>query len=231
MYSPNRLLYTGKTKNLYSVAQAPSLLILHFKDSLLGRAGRTDSGGNEIVGSCSGKGRAVLEMTSFFLGRFNSRNLKTHFVKKLSARRILIRKMDRIPVEFIWRNYAFGSYLRRHPGLPSLKKLPGLFEYTLKSDEKDDPFLTKKEILRIVSASELQTIHSLMKSVNTIAGSLAAAMGIRLVDFKAEFGRCRDGLYLVDDFSTDTARFIDGRKKLISAGELLALIRKYEKRN
>jgi len=224
MYSPDKLLYTGKTKDVYTVRNHPDLFILYFKDNILGRKGIPDSGGNEVVGQLPGKGKAVLALTSLFFGLLGRAGIKTHFIKELSSGRILIRRTDRIPIEFICRNYACGSYMRRNPCAQKFKKLGGLIEYTLKSDAADDPLLPEKKALDFMTVEEKSRIDRIIAKINRVSAEFLKRAGVKLVDFKSEFGRRSGELILVDDFSTDTARFADGRNHILSPKNLCLIL-------
>jgi len=216
MYSPDKLLYIGKTKDIYTVKNCPDLLILHFKDNILGRSGIPDSGGNEVIGKRLNKGRKNLAITSFFFHAFSKAGIRNHFIRKISPRKILIRKSRRIPIEFICRNYAYGGYLRTHPRVNRFKNLGGIIEYTLKSDEADDPILMKRQVLNFITLKEKKEINSVIKKINETASSLMVKRGVKIVDFKVEFGRLGKELILVDDFSADTARFMDSKHNFLS---------------
>jgi len=224
-------IYSGKTKDLLKVIPSPGnkngkfangdrRYILHFKDNILGRNNIPDSGGNEIVGVARGKGVASCDLTAFFMGVFKKNGIPTHFIKKINRRDILIRVADKIPIEFILRNYAYGSYLRRHPSVKPLSPFRRpVIEYTLKSDESDDPLMSLKETLRYVSRQELEEIKSIIRRINRLLLALCRPRGVMPADFKVEFGRVsvegkkKSRVVLIDDFSTDTARFFSLKDK------------------
>jgi len=216
--------YLGKTKDLFTDEKCyPDLYLMHFKDYILGRNGVPDSGGNERVGKSYGKGIDCCALTSFFMNMFNKNKIHTHFIKKISPRRILIKPVSRIPIEFICRNYAYGSYLRRYPSVKPLSRFSHpLIEYTLKSDKKDDPLISSKDILKFVTRQELVMINKIIRRINSLLTKFLQKYNVILSDFKTEFGRDRKGrILLIDDFSTDTARFfLKKNNHLLSPDEL-----------
>lgn len=219
--------YRGKTKDVAAFSsRGRRFLLLRFKDNLLGRSGRPDSGGNEVVGTRAGKGAASAAMCEYFFKKFAAAGIPTHFRGRPSRTDVVVEKTRRIGVEFICRNRAWGSYLSR--GAKSRVGALETFgrpvvEYTLKSDRLDDPLLDSKQILNHATSGELAAIRSAMLKMNRVARAPCRRAGIELVDFKAEFGRRFGGkssarassrLLLIDDFSCDTARFFKGRRLL-----------------
>lgn len=207
-------IYNGKTKNVYSVRNEPDRFAIHFKDFGLHKHGVWDSGGNESKKTYKNKGKHCLFVTDYFFRLFEKHGIKTHYIKKLNDQNMLVLKTKSIPIEFILRNYAFGTYLDRFPSVKKYKKLNGLIEFTLKSDVLGDPLLTRAECLKYVTKDELARIVRAMRKMNAVAKTVCRKLKITLIDFKAEFGRRGKELLMIDDFSTDTARFLKGRKLL-----------------
>ncbi|HAX62163.1 MAG TPA: phosphoribosylaminoimidazolesuccinocarboxamide synthase [Elusimicrobia bacterium] len=219
-------IYTGKTKDVYSIQNDHGHIVIHFKDFALYKNGILDSGGNESKKTFKNKGKCCLFITDYFFRFFGKTGIKTHYVKKLSARKMLVLKAKSIPIEFILRNYAFGTYIERFPKIKKYANLNGLIEFTLKSDKRCDPFISQKEVLEYVRKKELSEIKRVMKKINSVVKNVLKKNGnrIKLVDFKVEFGRLGRKLVVIDDFSTDTARFsIAG--KLLTAPELIGSIK------
>lgn len=219
--------YRGKTKDVAEFLRGERVfLLLRFKDNILGRRGREDSGGNEVVGSLDGKGAASAALCEFFLKAFEKAGVPTHFLGRPAAADIIVEKTERIGVEFICRNRAWGSYLVRLKNIRRAKPLARfdrpVIEYTLKSDALDDPILDSREILAHVTPPELSQIRSIILKINRVSAALCRRAGLTLVDFKAEFGRRKktgaprnrvaSEILLIDDFSCDTARFFDGKR-------------------
>ncbi|MFA5778810.1 MAG: phosphoribosylaminoimidazolesuccinocarboxamide synthase [Elusimicrobiota bacterium] len=219
-------IYTGKTKDVYSVRNDRKYIAVHFKDFALYKNGILDSGGNESKKTFKNKGKRCLFITEYFFRLFGKHGIKTHYVKKLSDRKMLMLKARTIPIEFIFRNSAYGTYLERFPNVKKYKNLGGIIEFSLKSDKAGDPFISEKEVLKYVKKKELSEIKRVMKKINSVVKSVLKKNGnrVKLVDFKVEFGRVGKTLLVIDDFSTDTARFsIAG--KLLPAPELIGSIK------
>jgi len=151
-------IYTGKTKDVYSVRNNRKYIVVHFKDFALYKNGILDSGGNESKKTFINKGKHCLFITDYFLRFFKKRGINTHYVKKLSDRKMLILRAKAIPVEFIFRNSACGTYLARFTNVKKYKNLGGIIEFSLKSDKAGDPFLTAKEVSKYVKKKELSEI-------------------------------------------------------------------------
>ena len=224
-------IYIGKTKDVYSIQNDRDHIVIHFKDFALYKNGILDSGGNESKKTFISKGKHCLLITDYFFRFFKKHGIKIHYVKKLSDRKMLVFKAKSIPIEFILRNYAFGTYIERFPKVKKYTNLRGLIEFSLKSDKDNDPFLSKKEILKYVKKKELSEIKRVMKKINSVVKSVLKKNGdhVKLVDFKVEFGRVGGELVVIDDFSTDTARFLkDG--ELLSPVQLAMEIKKWLKK-
>jgi len=223
---PLKLTYSGKTKDVFSTENV-EFLIFQFKDTILGHPnGTPDRGGHFKVGELKGKGKAVVESIKIFASLLNSKGILTHFVREIDDQHILFKKTDRIALEVICRNQAWGSFLRRYKNhVQQGHPLHGLVELTLKDDELDDPLITDESVisLGIAEAKEIQTIQRITKEVNQILLGYFRKLNLELVDFKVEYGRLEDALVLIDDVvSVDTMRVLDPtRDKILDHFELL----------
>ncbi len=213
-YEKYTKIYSGKTKDVYSVKNNRRHIAVHFKDFALYKNGILDSGGNESKKTFKNKGKQCLFVTDYFFRTFRKHGIRTHYIKKLSARKMLVLKAKSIPIEFILRNYAFGTYIERFTNVKKYKNLGGIIEFSLKSDTGGDPFLKDIEVLKYVKKNELLEIKSVLKKINSVVKNVCKKTNIKFIDFKAEFGRIGKELLVIDDFSTDTARFLKGRKLL-----------------
>ncbi|MBP1913054.1 phosphoribosylaminoimidazolesuccinocarboxamide synthase [Thermococcus stetteri] len=218
-----RLVYRGKTKDVY---EDGPYLVFHFNDSILGEGGREDTGGNEVVGERRGKGSAVLDETEFFFRLLEEKGTRTHFVERIDERKARFLKAERIPLEVIYRELAYGSFLRRYKSWVGELTPLGIVEFTLKDDSLKDPLITEEAIVKLGIASE-EEIREMKEKTLEVAGILReffSAKGLQLVDFKLEFGR-RDGeLIVIDELSGDTMRVMKG-KELLSQEELREVIK------
>ncbi|AFL94254.1 putative phosphoribosylaminoimidazole-succinocarboxamide (SAICAR) synthase [Thermococcus cleftensis] len=205
------LVYSGKTKDVY---EDGPYLIFHFKDTVLGRDGREDSGGNEVIGEMAGKGSLVLEQTEFFFRLLERNGVKTHFVGRIDERKARFLKAERIPLEVIYRELAYGSFLRRYKGWAKPFQRLGVVEFTLKDDSLDDPPIAEEAVvaLGIASEEEVRGMKETTRKVARILREFFSSKGLQLVDFKLEFGRLDGRLTVIDELSGDTMRVAkDGR--------------------
>lgn len=218
-----RPIYRGKTKDVY---EDGPYLVFHFKDSILGEEGREDTGGNEVVGERRGKGSTVLEETQFFFHLLEENGIRTHFVERIDGRKARFLKAEKIPLEVIYRELAYGSFLRRYRGWVGELEPLGIVEFTLKDDSLKDPLITEEAIVKLGIASEGE-VREMKETTLRVAGILReffSSKGLQLVDFKLEFGRKDGELIIIDELSGDTMRVMkDG--KLLSQEELREVIK------
>ncbi len=200
-----QLLYEGKAKKIWETDD-PSLLISEFKDSLTAFNGEKKS-------SEAGKGALNNAISTELFRYLNAKGIPTHFVDTLDANHMLHKRADVIQIEVIVRNIATGS-LSRNLGIKDGTVLPfTLVEFDYKNDELGDPKLNDQHclILGLVNdESELEYLRYMARRINTLLSALYAELGIKLVDFKLEFGRDGDGtLLLIDELSPDNFRLWD----------------------
>jgi len=208
-----RLIYSGKTKDVY---EDGPYLIFHFKDTVLGREGREDSGGNEVIGEKEGKGSLVLKQTEFFFRLLERNGVKTHFVGRIDERKARFLKAERIPLEVIYRELAYGSFLRRYKGWAKPFQRLGIVEFTLKDDSLDDPLIAEEAItaLGIAGREEVEEMKETTRKVARVLRDFLSSKGLQLVDFKLEFGRLDGELIVIDELSGDTMRVAKGNRIL-----------------
>ncbi len=202
-----RQIYEGKAKILYEGPE-PGTLIQYFKDD-------ATAFNAQKKGTITGKGvlnNKISEHIFTMLGNFG---IPTHFIRRLNMREQLVREVDIIPVEVVVRNVVAGSLAKRL-GLEEGTPLPrSILEYYYKSDELNDPMISMEHIAAFgwASEEEMMDIEELAVRINDIMQGLFAGVGIRLVDFKLEFGRLWDGEYarvvLADEISPDGCRLWD----------------------
>ncbi len=202
-----RKVYEGKAKVLFEGPE-PGTLVQYFKDD-------ATAFNNEKKGIITGKGVLNNRISEYIMTRLGEIGLPTHFVRRLNMREQLIREVEIIPVEVIVRNIAAGSICKRL-GLTEGTPLPrSIIEYCYKNDELGDPLVTEEHITCFgwASPQELDEIMSMSLRINDLMHGLFAAVGIRLVDFKLEFGRLYNGdemrIVLADEISPDSCRLWD----------------------
>jgi phosphoribosylaminoimidazole-succinocarboxamide synthase len=140
--------------------------------------------------------------------------IPTHFVRELSERETLVKKVEIVPIEVIVRNIAAGS-LSKRLGLPEGTRMKTtVLEYCYKNDELGDPFINEYHVMAmgLATKDELRTIDEYSLKINDILTRYLKDAGIELIDFKLEFGRLSDGtIVLADEISPDTCRFWDSK--------------------
>ncbi|MCY4048069.1 MAG: phosphoribosylaminoimidazolesuccinocarboxamide synthase [Hyphomicrobiales bacterium] len=197
-------IYEGKAKLLYEGPE-PGTLVQHFKDD----ATAFNNKKHEII---EGKGVLNNRISEFIFTRLNQFGIPTHFIRALNMREQLIREVNIIPIEVVVRNIAAGSICKRL-GLKEGTELPrSIVEFFYKSDKLGDPMICEEHITAFgwATPQEIDDIMSLSLRINDLVGGLFIAVGMRLVDFKLEFGRLYkdDGMHIVlaDEISPDTCR-------------------------
>lgn len=199
------LLYEGKAKKLY-LTDDENLVISEFKDDLTAFNGEKKS-------SEAGKGALNNKISTELFKLLEANGIQTHFVKMLDDNHMLHTKVDVILIEVIVRNIATGS-LSRNLGIEDGKVLPfTLVEFDFKNDALGDPKLNDQHalILGLVDyQDELDKLRRMARQVNDILKPYFADKGLKLVDFKLEFGKDKSGnIILIDEISPDNCRFWD----------------------
>ena len=208
---PEELLYEGKAKKLF-ITEDPQILRVEYKDDATAFNGQK-------FDRLRDKGRLNNAITVFFFEHLETKDIPSHFVRKISETEQLVRRVKIIPLEVVVRNVAAGS-LSKRIGWEEGKELPHpIVEFYYKDDDLGDPLLAEEHIRLLELASEAQ-IEELKKrglAVNKALESLMLSKGIRLIDFKLEFGLDQKGeILLADEISPDTCRFWD-----IESGKIL----------
>ena len=197
-------LYEGKAKKVFATDD-PELYIVDYKDDATAFNG-------EKKGTIMGKGVINNRVTNFLMQKLEKEGVPTHFVKELSDRETLVKKVSIVPLEVIIRNLAAGSFSKRY-GVPegTALKAPSL-EFSYKDDALGDPLINEYHVLSlgIATREELDVITKYAFKVNEVLKAFFLTLDIELVDFKLEFGKLSDGtIVLADEISPDTCRFWD----------------------
>ena len=197
-------LYEGKAKIIYASTQK-NLLIQHFKDD-------ATAFNNQKKATIEGKGILNNRISEYILSNLSQVGIKNHLVKRINMREQLVKSVEIIPIEFIVRNIAAGS-LSSKLGIEEGTVLDRpLVEYCLKNDELGDPMVSREHILNFnwLNLMDLDWITEECKRINDFLQGLFRGVGIRLVDFKVEFGKTsNDEIILADEISPDTCRLWD----------------------
>jgi phosphoribosylaminoimidazole-succinocarboxamide synthase len=205
--SRRRQIYEGKAKILYEGPE-PGTLIQYFKDD-------ATAFNAQKKGTINGKGVLNNRISEHVFTLLGNIGVPTHFIRRLNMREQLIRQVEIVPLEVIIRNVAAGS-LSKRLGIEEGTQLPRtLIEYCLKDDALGDPLVTEEHIACFgwANPEEMHDIADMAIRVNDFLTGLFAGIGIRLIDFKLEFGRIWDGEYsriiLADEISPDNCRLWD----------------------
>lgn len=200
-------LYEGKAKILFQGPQ-PGTIIQYFKDD-------ATAFNNQKKGILFGKGVLNNRISEFIMQHLNALSIPTHFIKSLNMREQLVKQVSIIPLEVIVRNIAAGSLCKRL-GLEEGSRLPKpLIEFCYKKDELGDPLVSEEHITTLgwADSVEIEEIKMLSLRINDFLSGMFATAGIRLVDFKIEFGRLAHEEYteviLADEISPDSCRLWD----------------------
>ena len=209
-------LYEGKAKILYETKNK-DLVIQHFKDD-------ATAFNNLKKSKVEGKGVLNNRISEYLLSSLGQCGIKTHFVKRLNMREQLIRRAEIIPIEFIVRNIASGSLTKRLGITEGTVLEKPLLEYCLKNDELQDPLISKDHIFNFdwATKEEIKEIDKTTLRINDILIGLFKGIGIKLIDFKIEYGKAwnknknENEIVLADEISPDTCRLWDSKteKKL-----------------
>ena len=200
-------IYEGKAKIVFATSDK-NLVIQHFKDD-------ATAFNNQKKDVIDGKGILNNRISEHILTNLNQVGIKNHLIKRLNMREQLVQHVEIIPIEFIVRNIATGSLTRRL-GIEdgTVLEYP-LVEYCLKNDELGDPLISKEHILAFkwMDDFEIDFVNNELARINDFLQGMFRGVGIKLVDFKVEFGRLekngKKDIILADEISPDTCRLWD----------------------
>ena len=197
-------IYEGKAKKVYKTDN-PERYIVDYKDDATAFNGLKK-------GTIAGKGIINNQMSNRLMQMIEQKGVPTHFVRELSERETLVKKVSIVPLEVIVRNIAAGSFSKRYGVEEGMVFEEPVIEFSYKNDALGDPLLNTDHALalKVATRAEIDTIKSYALKVNSILKAFWAECGITLVDFKLEFGKTADGsVILADEISPDTCRLWD----------------------
>jgi len=202
-----RRIYEGKAKVLFEGPE-PGTLVQYFKDD-------ATAFNNQKKGIITGKGVLNNRISEYLMTRLAEVGIPTHFVRRLNMREQLVREVEIIPIEVVVRNVAAGTIAKRF-GIEEGTPLPrSIVEYYLKNDELGDPLVTEEHITAFgwAATQDLDDMLQLALRINDFLNGLFLGVGLRLVDFKLEFGRLWEDeqmrIVLADEISPDSCRLWD----------------------
>lgn len=166
----------------------------------------------EKKGTIQSKGIINNRVTNHLMKMLEEQGIPTHLIKEISDRETLVKKVTIVPLEVIIRNVAAGSFSKRYGVEEGKELLAPTLEFSLKNDDLGDPLINSYHVLALGLATqeEIDTIAKYAFKVNEILRKYLLDLGIKLIDFKLEFGKTSDGtIVLADEISPDTCRFWD----------------------
>lgn len=201
-----KMLYEGKSKIVYE-GEEPNTCVIKYKDT-------ATAGNGAKKEDLPEKGKLNAAISNIIFEYLMKNGVKTHLIKVLDETSILVKKADIVMVEVIVRNVAAGSFSKKY-GVPEGTALKNtVVEFSLKSDELGDPMINDSQItaLGVATQEELDLLKSMSLRVDELMTELFAKAGIRLIDFKLEFGRVDGGeIVLCDEISPDSCRLWDAK--------------------
>ena len=204
------LVYTGKTKNVYSLDNGNCMLL--FKDDCTGKDGKFDPGENAVGLTIEGVGRVNLRMSVYFFEKLREAGIKTHYVSANlddCTMEVLNARVFGQGLEVICRLKAVGSFIRRYGAyIESGADLPYYVETTLKDDEKGDPLVTKDGLvaLGVMSDEQYDSLKEQTQRITKIVADEMTKRGMELYDIKFEFGYVGDEVILIDEIASGNMR-------------------------
>ena len=199
-------LYEGKAKKVYATADE-NLCIVSYKDDATAFNGLKK-------GTIVGKGVVNNRMTNMMMQLLEKQGVPTHFVEELNDRETVVKKVKIVALEVIIRNVSAGSFAKHYGVEEGIVFDQPTIEFSYKNDDLGDPLLNEYHALalKVATKEEIDTIKKYAFKVNDVLKEYFLKLGVRLIDFKLEFGRLTDGtIVLADEISPDTCRFWDAK--------------------
>ena len=198
-------LYEGKAKKVF-LTEDPDALIVSYKDDATAFNGLKK-------GTITGKGAINNRMSNYLFRVIEREGVPTHYVQEISDRETVVRKVEIVPLEVIIRNVAAGSFSKRLGVSEGTELVEPTIEFSYKNDELEDPLINSyfAKALKLATQDELETIKKYAFMVNDILKVEFLKAGLRLIDFKIEFGRFHGKIILADEISPDTCRLWDAK--------------------
>lgn len=196
-------LYEGKAKKVF-LTEDPDVLIVSYKDDATAFNGLKK-------GTITGKGAINNRMTNLLFQKLEKEGIPTHFIQELNDRETAVRRVEIIPLEVIVRNVAAGSFSKRLGIEEGTELAEPTLEFSYKNDELGDPLINSyyAKALQLATEQEIEKIRTYSFQINEVLKREYKAAGLRLIDFKIEFGRFHNQVILADEISPDTCRLWD----------------------
>lgn len=197
-------LYEGKAKKVFKTNDE-NLYIVSYKDDATAFNGLKK-------GTIEGKGAINNRMSNYIMQLLEKNGVPTHFVEELNDRETVVKKVSIVPLEVIIRNISAGSFSKKYGVEEGIEFDEPTIEFSYKNDDLGDPLLNAYHAvaLKLATKEEIENIKSMAFKVNSVMREYFKTLGIKLVDFKIEFGRLDNGdIILADEISPDTCRLWD----------------------
>ena len=199
-------LYEGKAKKVFATDDETKVIV-SYKDDATAFDGLKK-------GTIAGKGSVNNRMSNRMMQLLEKNGVPTHFVEELSDRETVVKKVKIVPLEVIIRNISAGSFAKRFGVEEGIPFAEPTIEFSYKNDELHDPLMNAYHAvaLGVATWDEIETIKAMAFKVNSVMKEFFLSIGVKLVDFKLEFGKLPDGsIVLADEISPDTCRFWDAK--------------------
>lgn len=196
-------LYEGKAKKVYTT-EDKDILVVSYKDSATAFNG-------EKKGTITGKGTINNRMSNYFFQILEREGVPTHYIAELNDRETAVKRVEIVPLEVIVRNVAAGSFSKRLGVLEGKKLKEPTIEFSYKNDALGDPLINDSyaKALEIATKEEIEKIKEYTFKINEVLKREFIKVGLKLIDFKIEFGRFHGDIILADEISPDTCRLWD----------------------
>lgn len=196
-------LYEGKAKKVFKTDD-PKCLIVDYKDDATAFNG-------EKKGQIVGKGVVNNTMTNIILRLLEQKGVPTHYVEQISDRETIVKAVKILPLEVITRNISAGSFAKRYGVEEGIVFDKPTFELSYKNDDLGDPLMCESHALalKLVTEEQLEKVKAYTATVNETLKEFFLDKGLKLVDFKIEFGLYDGEVILADEISPDTCRLWD----------------------
>ena len=202
----NILLYSGKAKDILTT-EDENVIIAQYKDQATALNGVKKE-------QIAGKGQLNNQISSLIFEKLNATGVATHFIKKISKTEQLNKKVKIIPLEVVLRNVTAGSFSKRFGVKEGIQLEKPIVEFYYKNDDLDDPFINDEHVkfLKLANDEDIAYIKAETRRINKLLSDWFHQIGLKLIDFKLEFGFDKDGkIILADEFSPDNCRLWDAQ--------------------
>jgi len=200
------LIYSGKAKDILTT-EDENVIIAQYKDQATALNGVKKE-------QIAGKGQLNNQISSLIFQKLNAAGVATHFIKKISETEQLNKKVKIIPLEVVLRNVTAGSFSKRFGVKEGIQLEKPIVEFYYKNDDLDDPFINDEHVkfLKLANDEDIAYIKAETRRINKLLSDWFHKSGLKLIDFKLEFGFDKDGkIILADEFSPDNCRLWDAQ--------------------